>query len=65
MNVSEIVCYDLVKESILRRGFMEDNIKCHFTSAVVAGKKTSIIIILTCFPFSLPRSKSIDVVPKK
>ena len=38
VNVSEIVCYDLVKESIIRRGIMTDNIPCHFTSAIIAGK---------------------------
>jgi len=37
VNVSEIVCYDLVKEAILRRNLMSDNIPCHFVSAVVAG----------------------------
>jgi solute carrier family 25 uncoupling protein 8/9 len=37
VNVSEIVCYDLVKEFIIMKGFMRDNIGCHFTSAVVAG----------------------------
>lgn len=37
VNVSEIVCYDLVKELILVKGLMQDNIPCHFTSAVVAG----------------------------
>jgi len=37
VNVSEIVCYDLVKEAILRRGLLNDNIICHFSSAVIAG----------------------------
>jgi len=37
VNVSEIVCYDLVKEAILRSELMNDNILCHFSSAVVAG----------------------------
>lgn len=37
VNVAEIVCYDLVKDCILRKGLMQDNIPCHFTSAVVAG----------------------------
>lgn len=37
VNVSEIVCYDLVKELIIVKGLMRDNIPCHFTSAVIAG----------------------------
>lgn len=37
VNVSEIVCYDLVKELTIVKGLMRDNIPCHFTSAVVAG----------------------------
>ncbi|CAL8088124.1 unnamed protein product [Orchesella dallaii] len=37
VNVSEIVCYDLVKEFIIMKGLMRDNIPCHFTSAVFAG----------------------------
>ena len=38
INVAEIVCYDVVKSMILRRNIMEDNIPCHFTSAVFAGE---------------------------
>ncbi|XP_077291684.1 dicarboxylate carrier UCP2-like [Arctopsyche grandis] len=37
INVAEIVCYDIVKEMILRRSLMEDAIPCHFISAVIAG----------------------------
>lgn len=38
VNVSEIVCYDLVKSAILERELMENNTLCHFTSAVIAGE---------------------------
>lgn len=38
VNISEIVCYDVIKESILKSGMMGDTISCHFTSAVAAGK---------------------------
>lgn len=38
VNVSEIVCYDVIKDAILHRGLMEDNVPCHFAAAVVAGK---------------------------
>ena len=37
VNVSEIVCYDIIKETILKSKLMDDNVPCHFTSAVIAG----------------------------
>lgn len=39
VNVAEIVCYDVVKEKIIRKGWMDDNVPCHFTSAVIAGEE--------------------------
>ncbi|KAF4532665.1 hypothetical protein B566_EDAN002900 [Ephemera danica] len=42
VNVSEIVCYDLIKETILQYNLMTDNVPCHFTSAVVAGFCTTV-----------------------
>lgn len=38
VNVSEIVCYDLVKQMLIHDIGMKDNIVCHFSSAVAAGK---------------------------
>lgn len=38
VNVSEIVCYDIVKECLIVYGEMRDNIYCHFTAACIAGK---------------------------
>lgn len=38
VNVSEIVCYDIVKECLMVYGNMRDNIYCHFTAAVIAGE---------------------------
>ena len=38
VNVAEIVCYDIIKELIIKRRIMDDNVPCHFTSAVIAGK---------------------------
>lgn len=38
VNVSEIVCYDIVKDCLMIYGEMRDNIYCHFTAAVIAGK---------------------------
>jgi len=43
VNVSEIVCYDLVKESIIERKLMTDNIPCHFVSAIIAGRLNVLI----------------------
>lgn len=37
VNVSEIVCYDIVKDCLMFYGEMRDNIYCHFTAAVIAG----------------------------
>lgn len=37
VNVSEIVCYDIVKECLLNYAKMKDNIVCHFTAACIAG----------------------------
>lgn len=41
VNVSEIVCYDLVKQALIEKVGLKDNIICHFSSAVAAGKLTS------------------------
>lgn len=38
VNVSEIVCYDIVKDCLIQYANMKDNIFCHFTGAVIAGK---------------------------
>lgn len=38
VNVSEIVCYDLVKDMLIQFANMNDDISCHFSSAVIAGK---------------------------
>lgn len=40
VNVSEIVCYDLVKDMLIQFAQMQDNISCHFSAAVIAGKST-------------------------
>lgn len=43
VNVSEIVCYDIIKDAILSRRLMTDNVPCHFVSAVAAGFCTTVI----------------------
>ncbi|KAL1110537.1 hypothetical protein AAG570_008065 [Ranatra chinensis] len=43
VNVSEIVCYDIIKDTILSYGLMRDAIPCHFISAVIAGFCTTVV----------------------
>lgn len=38
VNVSEIVCYDIVKDCLMQYLLMKDNIQCHFSAAVIAGQ---------------------------
>lgn len=33
VNAAELVCYDTVKDFLLRNNYLGDNIICHFTSA--------------------------------
>lgn len=42
VNVAEIVCYDVIKDCLMKYTAMEDNIPCHFTAAVIAGFATTI-----------------------
>lgn len=37
VNVSEIVCYDVVKDALLMHRVFNDGVPLHFTSAVIAG----------------------------
>lgn len=37
VNVAEIVCYDVVKDCLMLYANMKDDIKCHFSAAVIAG----------------------------
>lgn len=43
VNVSEIVCYDIIKEFFVSRQLMEDAMPCHFSSAVIAGFCTTVV----------------------
>lgn len=59
VNVAEIVCYDIIKETILSYGLMKDAIPCHFTSAVAAGFCTTVVaspvdVVKTRFMNSTP-----------
>ena len=37
VNVSELVTYDIVKDTMIDMKLMKDNSACHFTSAAIAG----------------------------
>lgn len=37
VNAAELVCYDSIKEQILKANLMSDNMPCHFVSAFAAG----------------------------
>ncbi|XP_022902567.1 dicarboxylate carrier UCP2-like [Onthophagus taurus] len=43
VNVSEIVCYDLIKDTIMYNHLMKDGVPLHFTSAVIAGFCTTVV----------------------
>ncbi|XP_026474609.1 mitochondrial uncoupling protein 2-like [Ctenocephalides felis] len=43
VNISEIVCYDLVKDLLMQHLHMKDGVPCHFTSAVIAGFCTTVV----------------------
>lgn len=43
VNVSEIVCYDIIKDTIIGHNLMKDSVPCHFTSAVIAGFCTTVV----------------------
>ncbi|OCT96434.1 hypothetical protein XELAEV_18014112mg [Xenopus laevis] len=43
VNCTELVTYDLIKDSILKANIMTDNLPCHFTSAFGAGFCTTVI----------------------
>lgn len=42
VNCTELVSYDLIKEALLSRRLLSDNIPCHFVSAVGAGFFTTV-----------------------
>ena len=46
VNVAEIVCYDIIKDTILFYHLMKDGVPLHFISAVIAGKFYSPFILL-------------------
>ncbi|KAM4794629.1 dicarboxylate carrier UCP2 [Rhinophrynus dorsalis] len=43
VNCTELVTYDLIKDTLLKSNLMTDNLPCHFTSAFGAGFCTTVI----------------------
>ncbi|XP_035785918.1 mitochondrial uncoupling protein 2-like [Anopheles albimanus] len=43
VNVAEIVCYDVVKDCLLLYAHMPNDIRCHFSAAVVAGLAATVV----------------------
>lgn len=43
VNVAEIVCYDVIKESILNFDILRDGIPCHLAAATSAGLCTTLV----------------------
>ncbi|XP_017779530.1 PREDICTED: mitochondrial uncoupling protein 2-like [Nicrophorus vespilloides] len=43
VNVSEIVCYDIIKDTLLYYHLMKEGVPLHFTSAVIAGFCTTVV----------------------
>lgn len=37
VNVAELVCYDSIKDALIRKSILRDGFICHFTSAFSAG----------------------------
>lgn len=45
VNAAEIVSYDIIKTSLVRKELMTDNAPCHLVSALGAGKHPSALLI--------------------
>lgn len=43
VNVAEIVCYDVIKDLILTKGYLRDGVPCHLTAATIAGLCTTLV----------------------
>ncbi|KAG7267724.1 hypothetical protein CRUP_031614 [Coryphaenoides rupestris] len=49
VNCTELVTYDLIKESILKHNLLSDNLPCHFVSAFGAGFVTTVVAFVPSF----------------
>ncbi|XP_059819921.1 mitochondrial uncoupling protein 2-like [Hypanus sabinus] len=43
VNCTELVTYDLIKDLLIKKGLLTDNLPCHFSSAIGAGFCTTLI----------------------
>lgn len=43
VNVSELVTYDIAKDTLINNRWMDDNSSCHFVSAALAGLFTTLV----------------------
>ncbi|XP_076668201.1 dicarboxylate carrier UCP2 isoform X2 [Andrena cerasifolii] len=59
VNVAEIVCYDIIKDFILDRGYLRDGIPCHVTAAVAAGLCTT----LAASPVDVVKTRYMNSAP--
>ncbi|XP_076245476.1 dicarboxylate carrier UCP2 [Calliopsis andreniformis] len=59
VNVAEIVCYDIIKDFILERGYLRDGIPCHVTAAMAAGLCTT----LAASPVDVVKTRYMNSAP--
>lgn len=59
VNVAEIVCYDVIKDTILDNGLLRDGIPCHLTAATAAGLCTT----LAASPVDVVKTRYMNSAP--
>ncbi|XP_072898843.1 mitochondrial brown fat uncoupling protein 1 [Hemitrygon akajei] len=59
VNCSELVTYDIIKQSILRNKLLTDNFPCHFISAFGAGFCTTVV----ASPVDVVKTRYMNSVP--
>ncbi|XP_017799358.1 PREDICTED: mitochondrial uncoupling protein 2-like isoform X1 [Habropoda laboriosa] len=59
VNVAEIVCYDIIKDFLLEKGYMRDGIPCHVSAAVTAGLCTT----LAASPVDVVKTRYMNSAP--
>lgn len=59
VNCTELVTYDIIKDTLLKHNLMTDNLPCHFTSAFGAGFCTTLI----ASPVDVVKTRYMNSVP--
>ncbi|XP_014228293.1 mitochondrial uncoupling protein 2-like [Trichogramma pretiosum] len=59
INVAEIVCYDIVKDELLKSGIFSNGVPCHLTAAIVAG----FCATLTASPVDVVKTRYMNSKP--